>query len=179
VDIRLEYNRKPLGIPYGEWDDAEFGQRHEYVDLVTHPEAVDQLPEIARCPHLRDFLLSVNTPEGGLRTLGCEYSEGVQAGAPPGWYKITSYVHIAFRDRALNSPANWYLFVGHFAERMAGRPPDEPILVDFEVQPFFIEPNGGGHCVAVWVNAVTPNRADTWTAWREGLELVRGYLTQL
>jgi hypothetical protein len=175
-----------VGIPYAVGHDAP--DRHEFVDLREHPEAVDELPEAQRWPEIKEFLVTVNgtsrevapgTPVGFF-TIGCECA-GTEGKFPASLtYKITSYVQVAFcnRDCAQAEDA-YFALIGRFFRAMQTRPKAEPLRVDFSFEQFgFSDDNYSGHCICVWVSGFGRDEQSTRVIWADGLKAVAGFLEE-
>lgn len=67
MQVSLEKDAEGLlGIPYGIRPERRFW------NLKSNPEFIDNIPEVADCPDLRNFLLAIADPSIHFCTFGCE-----------------------------------------------------------------------------------------------------------
>lgn len=110
------------GVPYGPADRPNGDRNHGFLDIVDKPELAAQIPEAQRSAGLLRLLQVVNAPGSAFLTLGCECGVFPREGAAPGEPDryVGSYVAIAFRDPALNTPDRIYELVRAVIGRTKG-----------------------------------------------------------
>ena len=97
-------------VPYGPADRENGDRNHGFLELADRPDLAERVPEAQRSDGLMRLLKVVNAPGSRLLTLGCEcglFEREDAAPDEPDRY-VGSYVAIAFRDPALNTPDRIY-----------------------------------------------------------------------
>lgn len=133
--MKITITFPPCGtdIPYFDPDECDPNERHEYVDLRSQPDVIDDLPEITAVPVLKGLLLKINGPNTIFRTFGCNFyfspGETTEIGPPiaPSTEPQTqttadianSYLHVGFADiDRCTSLDDYYRLIGRLAKSL-------------------------------------------------------------
>ncbi len=180
--VELGADDPALEFPWSSPDGS-----HSYLDLLTHPEHVFEIPEASRYPELAEFLLALNTPSSPRLTAKCDVWFDDELGEAEDIYdsrlKMCSYVDLIFRDAAARfSFERHEQWVKALARRLSDQD-DEPIACEFAVRRCWYHTNSPtdddpapGLSVTLYLFGYGNDEAQARTRWAEGLQRVTSVL---
>ncbi|WP_020470028.1 hypothetical protein [Zavarzinella formosa] len=190
----------PCGTDIPYFDPTEFdpAERHEYVDLRTNPAGIDELPELAKEPRFKDYLLQINGADTIFQSFGCNFSffpgeeEVIGPPIPPSKEPqkqrqaevANSYVHVGFAD--LNRCTNlddYYRLAGRLCKHLHGQPDfaeseDENEYFNLEIGLETLRMNGEdkGFILALTCDTLGWDEQEAKDRWAALMETISHYL---
>lgn len=89
-------------VPYKSESWGDNRVNHTYLDLVAHPELIDDIPEVREFPPLGSVLKTINSSASSFMTSACDcgvIEQGIDRGRH---FAAGGMVYMMFRDLALN-----------------------------------------------------------------------------
>lgn len=167
------------GIPYGGSGeirpdgDANYG----FKNLKAALDLLEEIPELARDPALRELVRTVNGPSTGLLTIGC-------VSAPirdESGHRMSGYVEFAFNSKIMVSDATHYFPIFfHFDNALRNSALDQIHFYWELMGADFLEENFSGFTISVTVNTghfATPHAATE--CWKTGIDFLGLYLNSI
>lgn len=109
--IRLSFHNYAIIIPYETVE--RDGKVFRYHSLIKNPRAIDEIPELAAEPMMKNLVARINSKVNGLyETVRLDHTFGTTRSAPGEWEFM---IGIIFRDRSLFADyLSHVVFAGHF-----------------------------------------------------------------
>jgi len=167
------------------WESSDGSRR--YVDLLSHPEAISDIPEAVQYEPLREFLIVLNGNNSPWQTAKCDAWQDDAVGDAPGLEcsqrRMCSYVDLIRRD----SPQR-FSFEQHEAWTREAvvrlqRLGDDSVACELVVRRCYFHidfesanDSEPGFHVTLYVSANGNDETEAAARWRQGLSLVSSAL---
>jgi hypothetical protein len=182
--VELDADDPALELPWTSPDGSQ-----QYIDLLLHPELINQIPEAERYPPLRLLLVVLNANNSPWQTAKCDVwlddESGDAVGGEGRRQRVCSYADVIRRDTAQR-----FSFTQHEAcvkEAVARLQPlgDDSIACElvvrrcyFHMDPERADDSEPGFCVTIYVIAQGSGEAEAFAGWSQGLSLVASALVE-
>lgn len=182
--VELGTDDPALELPWASPDGSQ-----QYIDLLLHPEAINQIPEAERYPPLRKLLIALNANKSSWRTAKCDVwlddEPGDTVGTEAGHRRVCSYVDIIRRDSAQRfSFTQHEAWVKEAAARLRSLG-DNGIACELVVRRCYFHmdheraaDSEPGFCVTLYVVAHGSDETRAFAGWSQGLSLVSSVLIE-
>lgn len=86
---------------------------HGCFDLKIWPERIDQIPELAGEPCLKELVRNLNARNSLFRTIGCDYKEGDELPNGQSGHFVYAALYVVFEQLELNGGNEKYVLLGN------------------------------------------------------------------
>jgi len=152
-----------------------------FCNLKRRPEIIAQIEELFDWPEFEKLVRTINAPSSFFPSLGCEKAFcKLERTMPSFETKLTSYIDIAFEVLEVNrDDRSFYDLADRFRKFTEGIPPDDHVVVAFELQKTtYFEHRLEGWSAAFWSTGFGKTEAAARTAWGFAIRNFQDFVIQ-